>query len=72
MKQGIEVVCAIMKRRIADEPKVSVDQLKSVIQKVWDELSFATINKLVASMTNRMKKVVEKNGETVFLNEIKH
>ena len=68
----IEVVWAIMKRRIADEPKVSVDQLKSVIQKVWDELSFATINKLVASMTNRMKKVVEKNGETVFLNEIKH
>ena len=59
-----------MKRRIDASPKISLDQLKETIQKVWDELSFGTISKLVASMPKRMKKVVEKNGETVFLNEL--
>ena len=64
----IEVVWAIMKRRIDVNPKKSLDQFKETIQKVWYELSFATISKLVASMEHRMKKVVGKNGEIVFLN----
>ena len=59
-----------MKRRIDAIPKIFLDQFKETIQKVWDELSFATISKLVASMPKGMHKVVQKNGETVFLNEL--
>ena len=69
----VEVVWAIMKRRIDKEASatiVTLDMLKEIIQNVWEGLSYETINKLVASINKRMLKVVEKNGETIFLNEL--
>ena len=67
----IELVWAIMKRRIDARPKTTIDDLKRVIQEVWDELSFETINKLIDSVQQRLQLVVEKHGETIFSNELK-
>ena len=59
-----------MKHCINKDSNSSIDQLKDTIVQVRNELSFDMINKLVDSMEKRMLKVIEKKGETVFLNEI--
>ena len=52
-----------MKRRHDAIPKDTLEQLKNGVEKVWNELSFTTINSLIASMPQRLNLVIEKNGE---------
>ena len=66
----IEVIWAIMKRRLDAIPSATLDQMKVVIMQVWNELEFSTINKLVDSIYNRMALVIAKGGERVFSNEL--
>lgn len=61
----IEVVWAIMKRRVEVKNPSSIEELKVVIQSVWNELSFQTINSLVESMERRMHYVVMHHGLTI-------
>ena len=66
----IEVVWAIMKRRLNAIQARTLADVKRVVLQVWEDLSFETINNLVEQMPKRMKALVNKNGETVFLNEL--
>lgn len=66
----IENIWAIMKMRLQAKQVSTIKELEQEISEVWDNLSFQTINKLVDSIPARMKLVVEKRGETIFLNEL--
>ena len=66
----IEVVWAIMKHRLNAIQARTLAYVKRIVLQVWDELSFETINSLVEQMPKRMQAVVNKGGETVFLNEL--
>ena len=59
-----------MKRRLNAIQARTLADVKRVVLQVWEDLSFETINNLVEQMPKRMKALVNKNGETVFLNEL--
>lgn len=61
----IETVWAIMKRRVEKENPKTISDLKKVISDVWKNLSFQTINALVAEMPNRLLQVIAGNGMTL-------
>ena len=54
----IEVIWAIMKRRVQVLDPVGMCELKRIIQQEWDDLSIETIKKLVESMPRRMNYIV--------------
>ena len=61
----IERVWAIMKLRVGQLNPQNGAELRDVIQLVWDELSFSTINSLVSEMPNRLIKVIAHDGRTI-------
>ena len=61
----IEVIWAIMKKRVEITNPQTLAELKLTIHKVWDELSFSTINGLLRSIPRRMEYVRDHNGLTV-------
>jgi transposase len=61
----IERVWAIMKRRLDDTHPENVEDLKNCIQVVWDNLSPALINSLVAEMPRRLIEVIQNKGRTI-------
>jgi hypothetical protein len=61
----IEVVWAIMKRRVANRSPQTLNELRAIIQEVWDNFSYSTMNSLINSMQSRLEKVIWNNGETI-------
>jgi hypothetical protein len=61
----IERVWAICKNRIAETNAETLDQLKEIVQSVWDNLTFQTINALVAEMPRRLEMVIARDGRTI-------
>ena len=61
----IEVIWAIIKRRIEAENPNDISELKILIQRVWDELTFQTINALIDDMPRRLIDVIKNNGFTI-------
>ncbi|RWR99611.1 hypothetical protein B4U79_01338 [Dinothrombium tinctorium] len=61
----IEVLWAIIKRRIEAKNPSNVNDLKAEIEKIWEEMSTSTIKSLIDSMPARLQKCIELNGETI-------
>ena len=61
----IEVVWAIMKKRLEMKKISTIDELRSEITNVWENLSFQTINGLVESMPKRRVACVKGGGYTI-------
>jgi hypothetical protein len=61
----IEVIWAVMKRRIEIRQPKSLQELRIMILEVWDALSYITINSLIDSMERRLHQVIRNNGETI-------
>ena len=61
----IETIWAIMKYRVGRKNPKSIEELKIIVRTVWYELSFETINKLIDSMPERCRKVIENGGMTL-------
>jgi transposase len=61
----IEVIWAIMKDRTEKQcPKTLID-LRKIIEDVWDNISYHTIEKLLDSMPDRCKEIIKNNGLTI-------
>ena len=63
--QGGHHIWAIMKRRINQQRPQSIDELKQTILNVWENVSYNTINALVAEMPRRLIQVIAMNGMTI-------
>lgn len=61
----IETVWAIMKRRVELRNPSTVEELRTIVQEVWDELSFDTIHGLIMSIPGRMQQVINIEGYTI-------
>ena len=61
----IETIWAIMKKRLEASPVKTIEELKRVIQEIWDNLSFETINRLVDSIPKRLRACINNMGNTV-------
>ena len=61
----IETIWAIMKRRIDQQRPQSIDELKQTILNVRENVSYNTINALVAEMPRRLIQVIAMNGMTI-------
>ena len=68
----IEIIWAIMKMRIRQKKVKTLDELKDVVQKVWDDLDYETIEKLITSMPTRCKDVIQNQGRTIVGHLKKH
>lgn len=55
----IETIWAIMKARIEKKSPRTLDDLKKIIIDVWEDLTFETINGLIDTMEERLRKVNE-------------
>ena len=60
----IEVIWAIMKQRVQNQKPETIEELKEAILHVWDELSFETIDCLIASIPRRLEYVRNHSGLT--------
>ena len=58
----IENCWSQMKRALSKEKPTTLDGVKQVMQKIWNELSLEYLQKLFASMPRRMKAVIDANG----------
>jgi transposase len=58
----IEIMWAIMKRRIEKHNPKTMTELRFIIQQTWDALAFETINKLIDSVKPRLERLVENDG----------
>jgi transposase len=61
----IEVVWAIMKRRLKAERITSKAMAKDAILQEWNKLTFETINGLVESFETRLQMVADAEGQTI-------
>lgn len=61
----IEVVWAIMEKRVEMQAPKTMDDLIRIIKDVWENLTWQTINGLVKGIPNRLKKVNENPGQTL-------
>lgn len=58
----IELLWAIMKARVENRQAISKDQLKQIVQQVWDELDQGLIDRLCKSFQERLRLTIEMNG----------
>lgn len=61
----IELLWAIIKIRVDQKRPENIEQLKSVISQIWDELDFSTINGLVDDFPRRCFLVLANHGENI-------
>ena len=61
----IEHVWAIMGRMVEKAQPQTVDELKTILMTVWDELSHSTINSMVHTINRRLKQVIVNQGRQV-------
>lgn len=64
----VEIIWAIMKRRIEKYKQSNLQQLMQVINYVWNQLDYFTIDCLIDSFPKRLQKCIENNGEEVRFN----
>jgi transposase len=62
----IEVIWAIMKRRVQNRSPQTIRDLKAIIQEDWDSLGWQTIAGLVDSMPRRLQQVIRNEGRTIY------
>lgn len=58
----IELLWAIMKKRVENRTAISKEQLKQIVQQVWDELDQGLIDRLCKSFEARLRLTIEMNG----------
>jgi hypothetical protein len=61
----IEIVWAIMKRRVVEEQPTTIDELCDCIYRVWENLSYHTIESLIDSLPRRCGDVCAYGGLTI-------
>lgn len=61
----IEMIWAIMKRRVDKYRPQNTQQLIAHVQYVWNNISYSTINRLIDSFPIRLRKCIETGGEEV-------
>lgn len=61
----IEIIWAIMKRRVDKFKPQNLEQLVSIVQFVWDNISYHTINALIDSFPQRILKCMQSQGNEV-------
>jgi hypothetical protein len=61
----IENLWAIMKFRVQKQSPKNLLDLRKIIEGVWDNLSYETIEKLLDSMYRRCQEVLQNNGLTI-------
>jgi hypothetical protein len=54
-----------MKRRVEAKYPKTLGDLIRVLLEVWEDLSLATINELIAQMPNRLIQVIARNGQMI-------
>ena len=61
----IEVVWAIMENRVEMQNPKTINDLERIIQDVWENLTYQTINGLVNGIPNRLQKVNQNPRQTL-------
>ena len=61
----IEIVWALMKRKVEKLRPKTLDELKHIVQKVWDDFNPATINSLIQSIRPRLVQLIKNGGRQV-------
>lgn len=59
----IENLWAMMKKRVSEQQPTTEDELIRAINKFWNELTFAEINRYVAGFEQKVKRTIEKGGK---------
>ena len=59
---AIEFIWNILKKKVYSQPFNTLNQLISLIQQAWDEISFETINNVIGHVKKRALYVLEKEG----------
>ena len=61
----IEVIWAIMGKRVEMLQPKTIEDLQRIVIEVWDKITFKTINGLVDGITDRLKKVNQSPGQSI-------
>ena len=61
----IEALWGSMKRAVSQIQPQNVNDLRFVIQQVWDNIKQETSNKLVQSFLQRLQLIIANNGESI-------
>ena len=61
----IEVIWAIMGKRVEMLQPKTIEDLRRIVIEVWDKITFKTINGLVDGITDRLKKVNQSPGQSI-------
>jgi transposase len=61
----IENLWAIMKNRVEKVPFRNLQELKQVIEKVWQEIPINMVHSLILSMPNRLNQCINLNGAKI-------
>lgn len=61
----IEIIWAIVKRRVEKYRPKNIQQLSYILQSVWNNLSYYTINGLIGSFPKKIQKCIQNNGAQV-------
>jgi transposase len=61
----IEIIWAIMKRRVKRTAPQTKEELINIIKIVWDELGQRILNKLVTSFEERLKLIARVRGRSI-------
>jgi hypothetical protein len=61
----IEIIWAIMKRRVKELQPQTEEALKAVISRVWDELDQGMLDRLILGFMRRVAMVVKVNGRSI-------
>ena len=61
----IELLWAILKRVVAAESPNSVEELKNLLLKTWNNIKISLINKLCESFSDRLLLCLEMNGTSI-------
>ena len=61
----IENLFSVWKHRVYDRCPKTVDELKAAIREVWNNLEPSLLRKLVNSMPERCKLIVENQGHRI-------
>lgn len=63
--RAIEIVWAIMSKRVEKTNPSTIPALRNIIQQVWDEFDSDTIDRLIDQFPIRLTKCVQLNGQQV-------
>ena len=61
----IETLWGLMKRTVSHIQPQNLNELKCILQQVWDNIKQETINNLVKSFFQRLQLIIANNGESI-------